>query len=163
MKFATRVRSPFHAIAFPSSLSIALLAVGGTSPALADAAPVALAAEHSADPSDPSAPAAAAPAASAVVTALPTTPLGDAAPSASPLGPDAARISALMRARAFAPRHAEVVVVGDTIHDIAAARACGATVCAVTTGSDPREALLSADAVFDSMEELMPWHQARFA
>lgn len=106
MKFATRVRSPFHAIAFPSSLSIALLAVGGTSPALADAAPVALAAEHSADPSDPSAPAAAAPAAAAVVTALPTTPLGDAAPSASPLGPDAARISALMRARATRKRGA---------------------------------------------------------
>jgi phosphoglycolate phosphatase-like HAD superfamily hydrolase len=69
---------------------------------------------------------------------------------------------AIERARAFAPHHAEVVVVGDTIHDIAAARACGATVCAVTTGSDPREALRTADAVFDSMEELMPWHRARF-
>ncbi len=70
---------------------------------------------------------------------------------------------AIERARAFAPRHAEVVVVGDTIHDIAAARACRATVCAVATGADPRHALLSADAVFDSMEELMPWHRARFA
>jgi HAD-hyrolase-like len=69
---------------------------------------------------------------------------------------------AIERARAIAPHHTEVVVVGDTIHDIAAARACGATVCAVTTGSDPREALLTADAVFDSMEELMPWHRAPF-
>jgi phosphoglycolate phosphatase len=70
---------------------------------------------------------------------------------------------AIERARAIAPRHTEVVVVGDTVHDIAAARACGATVCAVTTGADPREALLTADVVFDSMEELMPWHRARFA
>ncbi len=69
---------------------------------------------------------------------------------------------AIERARALAPDHTEVVVVGDTIHDIAAARACGATVCAVTTGSDPRDALTSADAVFDSMEELLPWHRARF-
>jgi phosphoglycolate phosphatase-like HAD superfamily hydrolase len=70
---------------------------------------------------------------------------------------------AIERARALAPDHTEVVVVGDTIHDIAAARACAATVCAVTTGSDPRDALLEADAVFDSMEELLPWHRARFA
>lgn len=70
---------------------------------------------------------------------------------------------AIERARALAPDHTEVVVVGDTIHDISAARACNATVCAVTTGSDPREALLHADAVFDSMEELLPWHRARFA
>ncbi len=56
----------------------------------------------------------------------------------------------------------EVVVVGDTIHDISAARACGATVCAVTTGSDPAEALAHADAVWTSMTELPPWHQARF-
>lgn len=69
---------------------------------------------------------------------------------------------AIERARAFAPSPQEVVVVGDTIHDIAAARACNATVCAVTTGSDPRDALTSADAVFDSMEELLPWHLARF-
>jgi phosphoglycolate phosphatase len=69
---------------------------------------------------------------------------------------------AIERARALAPRHSHVVVVGDTIHDIAAARACNATVCAVTTGADPRDALRSADAVFDSMEELLPWHLARF-
>ncbi len=70
---------------------------------------------------------------------------------------------AIERARALAPAHTHVIVVGDTIHDIEAARACKATVCAVTTGSDPREALLSADAVFDSLEELLPWHRARFA
>ncbi|MFN0251966.1 MAG: HAD family hydrolase [Kofleriaceae bacterium] len=56
----------------------------------------------------------------------------------------------------------EVIVVGDTIHDISAARACGATVCAVTTGSDPKEALLHADAVFSSLGELPAWHTARF-
>lgn len=56
----------------------------------------------------------------------------------------------------------EVVVVGDTIHDIAAARACGATVCAVATGSDPAEALADADAVFASMAELPAWHARRF-
>jgi phosphoglycolate phosphatase-like HAD superfamily hydrolase len=56
----------------------------------------------------------------------------------------------------------EVVVVGDTVHDIAAARACGATVCAVATGSDPAEALAHADAVFASMSELPAWHAQRF-
>jgi len=56
----------------------------------------------------------------------------------------------------------EVVVVGDTIHDIAAARACGATVCAVATGSDPREKLAHADAVFGTLAELPAWHVARF-
>lgn len=56
----------------------------------------------------------------------------------------------------------EVVVVGDTIHDISAARACGATVVAVATGSDPAEALGHADAVLASMAELPAWHAARF-
>lgn len=56
----------------------------------------------------------------------------------------------------------EIVVVGDTIHDIAAARACGATVCAVATGSDPAEALGHADVVFRSLTELPAWHAARF-
>jgi phosphoglycolate phosphatase len=57
----------------------------------------------------------------------------------------------------------EVVVVGDTIHDIAAARATGATVCAVATGADPAEALGGADAVLASMGELPAWHARRFA
>ncbi len=56
----------------------------------------------------------------------------------------------------------EVIVVGDTIHDISAARACGATVCAVATGSDTAEALAHADVVFHSMAELPAWHAARF-
>lgn len=56
----------------------------------------------------------------------------------------------------------EVIVVGDTIHDIAAARACGATVCAVTTGSDTAEALADADVVWRSLHELPAWHTARF-
>lgn len=56
----------------------------------------------------------------------------------------------------------EVVVVGDTIFDIAAARACNATVIAVATGSDPADKLADADAVFTSMFELPAWHAARF-
>lgn len=55
----------------------------------------------------------------------------------------------------------EVVVVGDTVHDIAAARACGARVCAVATGSDPADRLAHADAVFASLAELPAWHAAR--
>jgi phosphoglycolate phosphatase len=70
--------------------------------------------------------------------------------------------AAIERARARGPVR-EVVVVGDTIHDIAAARACNATVCAVATGADPREALAHADAVFASLAELPAWHAARFA
>ena len=56
----------------------------------------------------------------------------------------------------------EVVVVGDTIHDISAARACNATVCAVATGADPAEALRDADVVFESLAELPAWHVRRF-
>ena len=58
----------------------------------------------------------------------------------------------------------EVVVVGDTIHDVAAARANGATVCAVATGTDTAEQLASAgaDAVWKSLRELPTWHAARY-
>jgi phosphoglycolate phosphatase-like HAD superfamily hydrolase len=56
----------------------------------------------------------------------------------------------------------EVVVVGDTIHDIAAARACNATVVAVATGADPADKLAHADAVLSSMTLLPAWHAARF-
>ncbi|HEY1813937.1 MAG TPA: HAD family hydrolase [Kofleriaceae bacterium] len=56
----------------------------------------------------------------------------------------------------------EVIVVGDTIHDIAAARACGATACAVATGSDPASALAHADVVLASLRELPAWHASRF-
>lgn len=55
----------------------------------------------------------------------------------------------------------EVIVVGDTIHDISAARACGATVCAVATGSDSAEQLAHADVVFRSLAELPAWHDQR--
>lgn len=69
---------------------------------------------------------------------------------------------AIERARAFAAPDATPVVVGDTVHDIAAARACGVAVCAVATGPEPREALLGADAVFETLAELVPWHCARW-
>lgn len=69
--------------------------------------------------------------------------------------------AAIARARQRAELR-EVVVVGDTIHDISAARACGAVACAVATGSDPAEALGHADVVFRAMTELPAWHAARF-
>lgn len=56
----------------------------------------------------------------------------------------------------------EVIVVGDTVHDIAAARACNATVCAVATGGVSAEQLAHADVVFASMTELPAWHARRF-
>jgi phosphoglycolate phosphatase len=56
----------------------------------------------------------------------------------------------------------EVIVVGDTVHDISAARACGAVACAVATGSDPAAALAHADVVLASLAELPAWHTARF-
>lgn len=56
----------------------------------------------------------------------------------------------------------EVIVVGDTIHDIAAARACKATVVAVATGADPADKLAHADTVLTSMRELPGWHSTRF-
>ena len=68
---------------------------------------------------------------------------------------------AIERGRARA-EVSEVVVVGDTVHDIAAARACGALVCAVVTGGDSAEQLAAADAVFASLAELPAWHAARY-
>lgn len=52
-----------------------------------------------------------------------------------------------------------VVVVGDTVHDISAARACGVRVVAVATGADTRATLEAAapDVVLDSMAELRDW------
>lgn len=61
-----------------------------------------------------------------------------------------------------APWATEVIVVGDTIYDIAAARACGATVCAVATGADPADRLGDADAVLASLAELPAWHAAHY-
>jgi len=69
---------------------------------------------------------------------------------------------AIERGRASSDRVREVIVVGDTIHDIAAARACNATVVAVATGADPADKLGHADAVLTSMRELPAWHLTRF-
>lgn len=80
--------------------------------------------------------------------------------SDAPLRPDLVA-AAIARGRARGELR-EVVVVGDTIHDISAARACGATACAVATGSDPAEALAHADVVFASLTELPAWHAQRF-
>lgn len=57
--------------------------------------------------------------------------------------------------------HDEVIVVGDTIHDISAARACGATVIAVATGADTADKLAHADVVMQTLEELPTWHLSR--
>jgi phosphoglycolate phosphatase-like HAD superfamily hydrolase len=67
-----------------------------------------------------------------------------------------------VRAEENGTRIDEVIVVGDTIHDISAARACNATVCAVTTGADPADKLAHADVVFASLAELPAWHSRRF-
>lgn len=72
---------------------------------------------------------------------------------------------AIERGRALTTHAAgasDVVVVGDTVHDIAAGRACHATVCAVTTGADSPDQLGDADAVFTSLAELPAWHTRRF-
>jgi phosphoglycolate phosphatase len=53
--------------------------------------------------------------------------------------------------------HDEVIVIGDTIHDISAARANGATVVAVATGADTAEALGRADVVLATLRELPAW------
>lgn len=71
---------------------------------------------------------------------------------------------AIERAQAHAGRQfdkPEVIVVGDTVLDILAARACGVTVLAVATGRPTRAELEAAkpDAVFDTLAELPAWHR----
>ncbi|MBE7449413.1 MAG: HAD family hydrolase [Kofleriaceae bacterium] len=58
-----------------------------------------------------------------------------------------------------------VVVVGDTVHDVSAARAVGALCVAVTTGGDRAEVLAGAgaDVVIDHLDALASWHDQRFA
>lgn len=53
-----------------------------------------------------------------------------------------------------------IMVVGDTPHDVSAARACGVRVLAVATGSYTRAELMRTgpDAVFDTLAELPDWH-----
>jgi phosphoglycolate phosphatase-like HAD superfamily hydrolase len=55
-----------------------------------------------------------------------------------------------------------IVVVGDTAHDITAARACGVRAVAVATGSATRRELdnAGADVVLDTLEQLPKWHDA---
>ncbi len=55
-----------------------------------------------------------------------------------------------------------VVIVGDTVHDISAARACGARVVAVATGWTSAETLQAAgaDVVMDDLAALPGWHAA---
>jgi phosphoglycolate phosphatase-like HAD superfamily hydrolase len=57
-----------------------------------------------------------------------------------------------------------IVVVGDTEHDVSAARACGVRVVAVATGSATRDALdrCGADHVLDDLSGLRAWHDASF-
>lgn len=54
-----------------------------------------------------------------------------------------------------------MVVVGDTVHDITAARACGIRVVAVATGTQTRAQLAAAapDVVLDTLADLRAWHQ----
>jgi phosphoglycolate phosphatase-like HAD superfamily hydrolase len=72
--------------------------------------------------------------------------------------------AAIRRAREARGELREVVVVGDTLHDIAAARANGAVACAVSTGSDSAEVLAAAapDVVWPSLKKLPAWHAARY-
>ncbi|HZP39763.1 MAG TPA: HAD hydrolase-like protein [Methylomirabilota bacterium] len=67
------------------------------------------------------------------------------------LPPLAARRAHALLGHDFPPR--DVVVIGDTPHDVDCARACGAVAVAVATGQYPREALL-ADAPDHFFEDL---------
>ena len=60
---------------------------------------------------------------------------------------------------AFSPNN--VVIVGDTVRDIAAARACNARVVAVATGATDLPSLQAAkpDAAFATLSELPDWHE----
>ncbi len=65
----------------------------------------------------------------------------------------AARRAHALLGREFPP--AEVVVIGDTPHDVDCARACGAVAVAVATGQYPREALLAdrPDHFFEDLSD----------
>jgi phosphoglycolate phosphatase len=56
----------------------------------------------------------------------------------------------------------ETAVVGDSVHDLAAARAAGAVAIGVLTGPAPSAVLaLHADAVLGSPAELAAWLDSR--
>lgn len=77
---------------------------------------------------------------------------------------DRATLVARAVARAGVGDRDTVIVVGDTVHDVRAAQAVGATCVAVTTGGDTRETLeaAGASAVFDGLGAIPDWHTARF-
>ncbi len=70
------------------------------------------------------------------------------------LVPVAQERAAALHGRAARWPSERTVVVGDTPHDIACARAAGAAVIAVTTGAYPREALGDADVIADTASEI---------
>jgi phosphoglycolate phosphatase-like HAD superfamily hydrolase len=69
------------------------------------------------------------------------------------LPPLAARRAHALLGREFPPT--DVVVIGDTPHDVDCARACGAVAVAVATGQYPREALLAdrPDHFFEDLSD----------
>lgn len=78
--------------------------------------------------------------------------------------PVRAELVACAARRAGAGAGDTVVVVGDTVLDVEAARANHALCVAVATGGDDRATLEAsgADVVMDRLGELPAWHQARF-
>lgn len=69
--------------------------------------------------------------------------------------PDPGMISAFTRRHGLAPT--EVAVVGDSVHDLSAARGAGARFILVRTGPAPIDAMIdSADLVLDSIDDLTP-------
>jgi phosphoglycolate phosphatase len=74
--------------------------------------------------------------------------------------PAAGPVLAFARAIAVEPR--EVAVVGDAVHDLAAARAAGAVAIGVRSGPTPGELLAPhADALIDSIADLPAWLAGR--
>lgn len=65
-------------------------------------------------------------------------------------------VAAAIRRAKEAGEVGEVVVIGDTVHDIAAAKANGAVAIGVSTGSDPADKLAAAgaDEVWSSLREI---------
>lgn len=74
--------------------------------------------------------------------------------------PDPGPVLAFARTLGVAP--SEVAVVGDALHDLAAARAAGAAAVGVLSGPTPREVLAPhADALIGSIADLPDWLDGR--
>ena len=74
--------------------------------------------------------------------------------------PSAEPVLAFARAVGVEPR--EVAVVGDAVHDLAAARAAGATAIGVLSGPIPGDLLAPhADALINSIADLPAWLEGR--